>query len=74
MPIYTGTRIFVAFITYLIVLQILRPLLNECPYGSCLLPQLPWLTLGDPCAPATAPGQCNSTCYSYEYAPCPQVR
>lgn len=73
-PIYVGTRVFVAMVTYLVVLQIIRPLLDECPYGSCILPQMPTLTWGDPCAPkATAPCQAD-TCYSYEYANCPQVR
>ncbi|MEM1425465.1 MAG: hypothetical protein AAGF75_02765 [Cyanobacteria bacterium P01_H01_bin.130] len=71
-PIYAGTRIVVGIVTFLIMLQILRPLLQECPYGSCLFPQLPWLTIGDPCAPNQPCG--TNTCYSYEYAPCPAAQ
>ncbi|MEM6503638.1 MAG: hypothetical protein AAF685_17595 [Cyanobacteria bacterium P01_C01_bin.89] len=68
---FVGTRVFLALISYLVVLQILRPLLDACPFGTCIFSRLPRITFVDPCAKPEG-GQCNvsDTCYSYEYAPC----
>ncbi|MCG9884994.1 MAG: hypothetical protein MH825_05355 [Cyanobacteria bacterium] len=69
-PAYVGTRVFIGLVTYLVMMQILKPLIEECPFGSCLFPPIS-ISIGDAACPPTTPS-CKpaNTCLSYEYAPC----
>ncbi|HEY9690255.1 MAG TPA: hypothetical protein V6D46_09710 [Coleofasciculaceae cyanobacterium] len=60
---FVGTRVFMGVVSYLIVLQLLSPALQECPDGSCLWRPLLW---------ASECGQyrCASACEAYEYRQC----
>lgn len=64
MAMFVGTRIFMGVVSYLIVLQLLSPALQECPDGSCLWRPLLWAS------ECWRPNNCYAPCDAYEYRSC----
>ncbi len=62
---FVGTRVFMGIVSYLIVLQLISPALQECPDGACLWQPLVW---SNQCGPI----DCYATCDAYEYRHCGQ--